>query len=76
MVNPAGKALTPGGVGFCDNTFCEGIDATRATAKHTTIATKNARTFMLYSSPVSCCWLLGMEQVARGALNSEDTRYG
>jgi hypothetical protein len=53
IVKPAGKTFAPGGVGFCDNTFCELIDDAKATAKQTTITAKNIRAFMLCSSPVA-----------------------
>src|ERR1700736_2106267 len=59
MVKPAGRALAPGGVGFCENTFCEPIEDTKAIEKQTTIAARKLRTFLLYPSPVSWCVVIG-----------------
>src|ERR1700721_1822392 len=49
MRKPAGT-LTAGGGGFCDNTFCEPMDAASANAKQIMIEATNTRILMPHSS--------------------------
>ena len=57
IVQPAGRVFTPGGSGFCENTFLEPIDDASATAKHTITVAAKTRVFMPYSCPVKLFFL-------------------
>jgi hypothetical protein len=73
MVKPGGRDLIFAAAGFCENTFDELIDETKAIAQHIVIATTNTRTFngvLLCCKLADCCSEWWWE---RSALNSVDT---